>query len=155
MKLFLFCFLIVLPVSASSIINEVRELFPIIKTVDEADILISKLQNETTPISKAYIAAMYFMKSKHVKFPLTKFKHFKKGKKMLDILIQEHPKNIEMRYIRFLFQHQIPKFLGYNENINEDFEVIMQYALHSKLEHSFKTRMLKNMLLVKNQCQKH
>jgi len=150
MRILLICVLFVFPVSASSIINEVRYSFPIIETVDEADFFINQLEKENSNTAKAYIATMYFMKSKYVKFPITKYKYFKKGKRGLDTLIKNNVTDIEMRYLRFILQHQMPKFLGYHQNKNKDFEVITKNIVASILPKDYKIKILNTMLLVTN-----
>ena len=147
-------FLVVLIISVfsfqtSSVVEEVRNQFPEISSEEQADSFIEQLK-ETSPEAKGYIAAMNFMKSRFVKFPFTKLKYFKIGKNELDDVILKNPKNVEMRYIRYLMQKQIPDFLGYNENIDEDFNIIVNQLKYSGLSHQFKLKIINNMLLVSN-----
>lgn len=148
MKLFVF-FLMMNSLSVP-VLDKVRNHFPAINSLEEAEFYLKLLENEKSPESKAYYAAMLFMKSKYVKFPLTKYKYFKKGKSFLDQLIQDNKPNVEMRYLRFVFQNEMPNFLNYNSNIQEDFLVITKGIEKSDLNREFKHKMLKNMLLVKN-----
>jgi hypothetical protein len=135
---------------SASVLDNVRNHFPEINSLDEAEFYLKLLENEKSPESKAYYAAMLFMKSKYVKFPFTKYKYFKKGKSVLDQLIQDNKTNVEMRYLRFVFQNEMPNFLNYNNNIHEDFFGIIEGMEKSDLNTQFKHKMLKNMLLVKN-----
>lgn len=148
-------FLIVLMVSffslqTSSYVNEVRNLFPEITSEEQADILIKNLKNDVSPEAKGYIAVMYFMKSRLVTFPFTKLKYFKIGKQHLDEVITNNPTNVELRYLRYVMQKQIPEFLGYHKNINEDFTIIVNQLINSDLQNSFKFQIINNMLLVTN-----
>ncbi|MFD1294433.1 hypothetical protein ACFQ5N_11355 [Lutibacter holmesii] len=148
-------FLIVLIISLSVFqtspsIDEVRKKFPDISSEEQADDFIIQLNADDSVEAKGYIAAMNFMKSRFVKNPFTKFKYFKIGKKELDEVILNNPKNVEMRYIRYLMQKQIPEFLGYHENISEDFNVIADLIESSTLNEVMKRKILKNMLLVSN-----
>ena len=131
-------------------VDRVRNKFPNIVSKDQADAFIMELKNDNSPESKAYIAAMIFMKSRFVKFPFTKMKYFKEGKNLLDETILKNPENIEIRYIRFLMQKEIPSFLGYDKNINEDFEVILNGVIISRLNLDLKLKILHNMLQVKD-----
>ena len=131
-------------------LNKVRAQFPNIASEEQADAFIAILNDHNTAEAKGYIAAMNFMKSRFVSFPFTKLKYFKIGKKQLDEVIDNNPANIEMRYIRYLMQKEIPQFLGYHENINEDFKLILNGIESSDLERSFKIKMLGNMLMVSN-----
>ncbi|MDV7187289.1 hypothetical protein R3X25_08360 [Lutibacter sp. TH_r2] len=109
---------------ASPILDQIRSKFPLIENKEEAENFIQKLENRKDVSSQGYLAAMYFFKSKYVKFPTTKYKYFKKGKNLLDLLIKKNPNVVELHYIRFIFQHQIPSFLNYNEDKIEDFKAI-------------------------------
>lgn len=133
----------------NSNVEKVRKQFPEISTEEQADAFIEELKNDDSAEAKGYTAAMVFMKSRFVTFPFTKLKYFKKGKTILDETIIESPSNIEIRYIRFLMQKQIPDFLGYNDNIKEDFNVIVDGIKMSNLQSEMKSEIVKNMLLTK------
>jgi hypothetical protein len=134
--------------SVQSPLEQVRSQFPYISSLAQADAFLEKLKNDNSPEAKGYNAAMILMKSRYVKSPFSKLKHFKKGKKILDKDIVENPECLEIRYIRFLMQKQIPNFLGYNKNIEEDFNILFNKLSSSALNKDFKTKMLNNMLLV-------
>lgn len=150
MKLFLISILSVIVMVLQTPLENVREQFPEIDTLVQADAFINQLKDDVSPEAKGYTAAMVFMKSRYVKNPFTKLKYFKQGKEILDGDINENPENIEIRYIRYVMQKKIPDFLGYNEFISEDFNVIMNNILESNLSTDFKTEILTNMLLVEN-----
>jgi len=136
--------------SMDSAIENVRSQFPNVNSLDKANEFIEILKDDNSPEAKGYTAAMILMKSRYVKGPFAKLKFFKQGKKILDNDILENPDCIEIRYIRFLMQKQIPDFLRYNKNIEEDFKFIAGKLLSSNFRSSFKIKMLKNMLLVDN-----
>ena len=133
-----------------SVLDEVRNQFPKINSLEEVEFHMNLLKKEKGTESKAYFAAMLFMKAKYVKFPITKYNNFKKGKFILDQLIQDNKMNVEMRYLRFVFQNEIPNFLNYNSNIKEDFLSIIKGMEKSDLTIRNKHKILNNMLLVKN-----
>ena len=135
---------------SASVLDDVRNLFPGINSMEEAEFHMKLLENEKDPASKAYYAAILFMKAKYVKFPLSKYNYFKKGKAALDQLIQENKENVEIRYLRFVFQNELPDFLNYHNNIEEDFTAIVKGMEKSGLNKEFKHKILKNMLLVKS-----
>lgn len=148
MKLLLF-FLMFNSLQAS-VLDDIRNQFPKINSMEETELQMKLLEKEKDPVSKAYYAAMLFMKAKYVKFPMSKYNYFKKGKVALDQLIQENKSNIEMRYLRFVFQNELPNFLNYHNNIEEDFSVIVKGMEKSDLNKEFKHKILKNMLLAKS-----
>lgn len=134
---------------SSLVLDNVRNQFPNINSLEEAEFHMNLLEKEKGMESEAYYAAMLFMKAKYVKFPLTKYNNFKKGKAALDRLIQVNKTNVEFRYLRYIFQNELPNFLNYNSNIQEDYSVIAKGIEKSDLNRQFKHKILKNMLLVK------
>jgi len=131
-------------------VEEVRNTFPKITSIEQANYFIELLEENETVEAKSYTAVMFFMKSKLVKFPLTKYNYFKKGKKQLGSLINSNKSNVEIRYLRFLLQSEMPKFLGYHKNIEDDYLLIINGIELSNLKSDFKIRILNNMLLVNN-----
>lgn len=148
MKVFGFILIFSLLFSNSKL-EDLRKQFPEIQSLEQTEKYLEELKNEEDETLQGYFAAMFFMKSKYVKFPLTKLKYFKKGKLLLDELISNNQNNIEIRYIRFLLQSEMPDFLGYNNNIEEDFLLITKQVKLSALKGSFKVKMLQNMLISK------
>lgn len=147
MKLFLV--FIAITISAySTEIEEVRNNILNVTTIKEADNYIQLLEKSNLKQANAYKAAMLLMKAKFAFFPFIKWSYFKKGSKLLDSSIESDPKNIEMRYIRFLFQNEIPKFLGYHKSIEQDYNLIINNIINSSLPLNFKQTMLSKMLLV-------
>lgn len=147
MKLFLFFLFFTVSVYSTGI-EEFRNNFLTIKTIKEADDYIKLLEESNLKQANAYKAAMLLMKAKFSFFPFNKWSYFKSGSGLLDRSIKNDPKNIEIRYIRFLFQSEIPKFLGYHKNIEEDYNLIINNIINSSLPLKFKQTMLSKMLLV-------
>ncbi len=129
-------------------IDEVRNQFLEVSSLEQVDSFIKILEKNPSVEAEGYYATMLFMKSKFVKFPITKYNYFKKGKKQLDSLINNNKNNIEIRYLRFLLQSEMPKFLGYHRNIEDDYLLIIDGIESSNLKNDFKIKMLNNMLLV-------
>jgi len=148
-SLFILLLLGVLSISTSAI-DEVRNQFPKIDSKEQAESFIELLKDNKSPEAKGYSAAMILMKSRYVIFPLTKLKYFKEGKKELNDVIKKNPKNVEIRYLRFSMQKQIPNFLGYHDNINEDFNLIINDIEICTMHDSLKNKIISNMLLLNN-----
>lgn len=148
MKLFLFFVFVTVSVYSTGI-EEIRNNFLTVKTIKEADNYIQLLEKSDLKEANAYKAALLLMKAKFAFFPFNKWSYFKEGSELLDNAIKTDAKNIEMRYIRFLFQSEIPKFLGYHKNIEEDYTFIVNNIVNSSLPLNFKQTMLGKMLLVK------
>ncbi|GGF67318.1 hypothetical protein [Wenyingzhuangia marina] len=98
-----------------------------------------------------YHAAATMKKAEFVWSPMQKLANFKKGKKMLESFIKEHPDNIEARYIRWLTQKKAPSFLGYHDNIKEDDEFIKKNIAKSNINQDYQKVMLKHIKKVKNE----
>lgn len=148
MKLFLLFALVSISVYSIEI-EEIRNNFLNVTTIKEADKYIQLLENSNLKQSNGYKAAMLLMKAKFAFFPFNKWSYFKNGLELLDSSIESDPKNIEMRYIRFLFQSEIPKLLGYHKNLQEDYNLIINNIINCSLPLKFKQIMLSKMLLVK------
>jgi len=86
---------------------------------------LMKRENSTSPLALGYQAMAEFMKCYHSFNPVTKLTYFGKGKSNLDRAIQNDPQNIELRYLRFTVQTNIPFFLNYSSSVNEDKQFII------------------------------
>lgn len=146
MFLLLFIILPFQEVNNTVLLHEARANFLKVETVELAAEKAQLWCDSNDVNLQAYGAGMYFMQARYAKNPITKWSRFKKGKKILENLIDENPKNMEMRYLRFLFQNKMPEFLGYHSNREEDFEFILQQIDTSQLESRFKCEILNNVL---------
>jgi len=77
------------------------------------------------PLMLAYRGAAEMTMANCVFNPWKKYNYFKKGKNALEQAIQKEPKNLEIRYLRFLTQSYLPFFLNYN-NLEEDKKFIIE-----------------------------
>jgi len=102
----------------------IRNLFyQSIKISDSADVLRDRLKainsNSNSELI-AYKGMSDLMICYHSYNPYTKYKLFISGKKLLEQAIMKDPRNIELRFLRLTVQLNVPPFLGYSSNINED-----------------------------------
>jgi hypothetical protein len=74
----------------------------------------------------AYLGALQAIWANHVFNPISKLGTFKKGKKNIEQAIKKEPDNVELRFIRLSVQKNVPSFLGYKSNINEDTKFIKE-----------------------------
>lgn len=79
---------------------------------------------ESTLIS-SYKGANIMIGANYVFNPISKLSKFNKGKKFIEHAVENEPNNVEIRYIRFTIQTNLPKFLGYSSYINRDKEFII------------------------------
>ncbi len=102
----------------------IRNLFYSATTsVDSANVLVEKLQTvnaNSKPELIGYKGMSNLMVCYHSFNPYTKYTNFIKGKNILEQAINKDPNNIELRFLRLSVQLNVPSFLGYSSNINED-----------------------------------
>lgn len=84
--------------------------------------LLEKLEKQTakTPTQKAYYGGLQMGLAKYTTNVLDKMDFFKKGKKWVDEAISAEPNNVEIRFIRYSLQSNLPRILNYNNELEED-----------------------------------
>lgn len=90
-----------------------------------------------------YVATATMRQAEFVNSPIQKLRYFKKGKAVLEQYIDQHPTDIEARYVRILVQKNIPSLLGYSSDIESDQKYIRAHIDHSNLSASYKKTILK------------
>ncbi|MBY0245640.1 MAG: hypothetical protein K2Q03_09325 [Sphingobacteriaceae bacterium] len=131
MKKFLFIFIFILfskLVFAYEIeIKELRNLYyASIASKKNAEKLHSIVdRKQDLPILLAYKGVANLLIAKHAFNPVNKFKYFNLGKKDLELAVKKDILNIEIRFLRYCSQTNIPFFLGYNDDIENDKKVIL------------------------------
>jgi hypothetical protein len=84
------------------------------------------------PVYEAYIGIGNFFMAKHAGNPFSKLTYFTNGKKYLESAVSRSPENLELRFLRYTSQVEMPLFLGYNKNIAEDKKFILEHYHKSK-----------------------
>ena len=72
----------------------------------------------------SYHAIAILLQSKFSINPIDKLKSFGQGKKQLEKVISQYPKDIELRFLRFCVQDGTPAILDYKLNMEEDSQFI-------------------------------
>ena len=85
---------------------------------------LNTLEGNTSILIKGYEGCFYFMKCKFINSPIDKLIYFKKGKKLLETAIEKDPKSVELRFLRYSIQKNLPKFLLYNHNLEKDLNFV-------------------------------
>ena len=101
---------------ASSNDDACRKLVGILKPFDE----------KNSPVLSGYKAGATMMMAKYVFSPFSKISYFRKGRDMLQKAVNADVHSIELRFLRFSVQTNLPFFLGYKENINTDKTYILE-----------------------------
>jgi hypothetical protein len=87
--------------------------------------LLEPYNEKNNPLFLGYKAVATMLMAKYVFFPFTKLSHFNKGKKMLSKSIEADQKNVELRFLRFTVQTNVPSFLNYTVDIKNDKNIIL------------------------------
>jgi hypothetical protein len=94
----------------------------------EAKDLLKSLRKESslTPVMLAYKGATQALMAKYAKLPTKKYSLAKKGMAIINNAISKDPENIEIRYIRFTIQDNVPSFLGLSGDLKKDKDLIIK-----------------------------
>ncbi len=127
--------------NAQTSINEIRAEFYHIETEKQLDLFIEKTKKCSNPEAIAYLASSLMWKAEYAFFPTKKLSFFKKGKKLLEDLINKYPTMIEARYIRALLKSQSPEFLGYRQGFHTDLDFVKKNLKNANLPKEYKVKM--------------
>jgi hypothetical protein len=117
--------------------SKIRHLYqgaPLVK--QDATQLESLLQNinsnTATPVLVCYKGASEMIQAKYAFNPFTKLEKFNKGKELLQKAISRDTLDLEMRYIRFSIQSNLPSFLDYHDELNMDKRFLVENTKNTK-----------------------
>lgn len=93
--------------------------------------LIGKAENDfkatKNPVYEAYVGIGNLFMAKHAGNPFSKLSYFNDGKKFLEAAVSKSPESLEIRFLRYTTQMEMPDFLGYNRNKSEDKKFILEH----------------------------
>ncbi|MEJ7559716.1 MAG: hypothetical protein WKF66_15510 [Pedobacter sp.] len=81
---------------------------------------LSVVDNNSSPVLVCYKGVAEMMQAKHVLSPFSKLQKFKTGKTLIEKSIKRDPNDLELRFLRFSIQSNLPEFLGYDQAISAD-----------------------------------
>ena len=99
------------------------------KSEENIQKLISKCEDyksKNNSIIYAYRAVADLMLIKYKYNPFYKLKLFTEHSRKLDLIVKNNFNNIEIRFLRYCVQKKTPRFLGYNDNLELDYQFIIQ-----------------------------
>ncbi len=88
--------------------------------------LLSPFNEINNPLFLGYRGGATMLMAKHVINPFSKLSYFKKGKLMLENAIKADYTNVELRFLRYTIQTNVPGFLNYTSEKNLDRTFIAQ-----------------------------
>jgi hypothetical protein len=81
---------------------------------------LSVVDNTSSPVLLCYKGVAEMIEAKHVFNPFSKLQKFKTGKTLIERSIKRDPDDLELRFLRFSIQSNLPQFLGYDQAISTD-----------------------------------
>jgi hypothetical protein len=132
MKSFLLLFLFHFPLLIwSQDVSEIRKLYTeSIKDEAKCKALYDRLfaqKNIDDPRVLGYQGAISMVMAKYDGNPLSKLSYFKKGKDLLENALKKAPQNLELHFVRFGIQENLPSILMYNENLYDDKNFVIKH----------------------------
>jgi hypothetical protein len=106
-------------------INKIRDLYcsaPLVKQdAKQLDQLMLGVNVDTdAPLLVCYKGASQMIDAKYSLNPYVKFEDFNKGKELMTKAISRDTLSLEMRFIRYSIQSNLPGFLGYHDELSSD-----------------------------------
>ena len=84
---------------------------------------LNSIEANNSILIKGYEGCFYFIKCKFVTNPIEKAIYFNKGKELLETAINQNPRSVELRFLRYSIQKNIPRFLLYS-NLEKDLSFV-------------------------------
>jgi len=132
MKIICMTLLSLLPflTNAQDIIEIRKQYLESVEDESKCNALYNRLmiqKNNRNQIFLGYKGAVAILMAKFVGNPFTKLSYFKEGKAILENAIEKAPQEIELHFLRFGIQENLPAILRYNENMKEDKSFMIQH----------------------------
>lgn len=89
---------------------------------------VSKVDAKSPAVFVCYKGVAEMMGAKYTFNPLNKLSKFRKGKALIEEAVKMAPDDLEIRFLRFSIQTNLPGFLGYDEHIVGDRMMLMKNA---------------------------
>lgn len=137
-RVFLMLFIMNIGITYAHTIDEIRKTFQLaINNSNITEKLSSDLKKISKPdaLTQAYIASLEALKAKHAWNPFTKHQYMKSFGDMMNNAVNRMPENMEIRYLRYNIQYNVPSYLGYSSNLEED----RKFIVNSFLKKNFST----------------
>ena len=88
------------------------------------DSLYNKLSQspDKSPVTIGYLGALQALKARYAWDPYSKLKYLNACEKTFAKAVTADPHNIEIRFLRFSVEHNVPRWLGYTKHLTADRE---------------------------------
>jgi len=123
MKTLILCFIWIQSIVCYASNEEVENIRVLFYKAQSSEKVCRELIDRLEPFNEAnnvlfmgYRACAVMLMAKHVFNPFSKLSYFKKGKEMLEKAIKSDRDNIELRFLRYTIQTNVPSFLNYSQS---------------------------------------
>lgn len=99
------------------------------RTTDSLYNVLNRIPQKT-PITIAYLGVLDALKAKHSWNPYSKIRYLDASESAMQQALNQDPHNIEILFIRFSIQYNVPGFLGYGKNLIADREDLITQLRH-------------------------
>ena len=79
-----------------------------------------------SPLNTCYLGVVEALKAKHAWNPYYKVKYLNDAEKTLQLAVNRESDNMEIRFMRFSIEHNVPGFLGFNKHLTDDREEMIK-----------------------------
>lgn len=86
--------------------------------------------NDDTALGRAYFYSASMMNTRFIHNPFKKMSEFNNFKNKFEDLISENFETVELHFIRYTIQKNIPKFIGYYKNIDADRKIVIDFLIN-------------------------
>lgn len=101
-------------------------------TIPEFDRLVAN-QDPANPVAKGYQAMAYALRARQSPFPFQQILLFSQASSLIAAAIREQPLDVELRFLRFCMEKEIPEMIGGFLHIEEDIKVMIGQMPHANL----------------------
>lgn len=84
------------------------------------------------PVLVCYKGANYMIQAKYTINPINKYNKFTQGRDLMEAAIKKDTADLEMRFIRYAVQNNLPAFLGYDGHKENDRHFLLRNIREQK-----------------------
>lgn len=126
------------------ILNSARQLYPLaVKSQAQAEKLKTLTSGKTTPLLKAYNGSAFALLAKHHFSPYKKLELLNKGLSLINEAAQADGEDVEIRFLRFALEENIPVYVPFTSHIAEDKKILVDKLSSSHPHYKFMLDYLK------------
>lgn len=96
------------------------------KSLTDSLFKVLSVEPNKSPLNICYLGVVQALKAKHAWNPYFKVKYLNDAEKTLQTAVSREPDNIEIRFMRFSIEHNVPGFLGYTKHLVADREEMIK-----------------------------